>query len=76
MAKDVEAIGSLLAPEIGDAEAILDYFGEILAVRTPFDPLSPTAAMSVTRGDKGLVATEYDFEFDESGRISNIRNLE
>ena len=74
MARDERAISALLSPEIGDAEAILDYFGEILSVRPAIGSEDRFAAAAVTRGNKGLTATIYSFDFDENGRISNIRN--
>ena len=74
MARDEKAISSLLSPEIGDAGAILDYFGEILSVRPALGSDDECAAATITRGSKGLVATIYAFDFDNTERISNIRN--
>ena len=75
-ARDIEGIEALLAPEIRDAEGILGYFGEVIAVRPATGTDSPTAAATITRDDKGLRGRIYDFDFDESGRIRNVRNEE
>jgi len=74
MARDQSGVASLLSPEIGDVDALLEYFGEILMVRPALGSDSPTAAATVTRGSKGLVATTYEFEFDEKDRIINLKN--
>lgn len=72
-AKDEGAITALLSPEIGDAGAVIDYFGAILSVRSAASPDRPTAAAAITRDAEGLVGTIYDFDFDPFGRIENIR---
>lgn len=73
LAKDEREISSLLAPEIADAKAILDYFGEIVGVRpSPFSE-SSTAYATVKDEGAALRATLYDFDLNEEGKIVNIR---
>lgn len=76
LAEDEEAVKNLLSPEIADASAVTDYFGNILSVRKPLFAKSPTAIAALTRREKELVAVTYDFEFDGAGRIQNIRSDE
>ena len=76
VAKDEKEIERLLSPEIADAKGVLDYFGEIDGARpSPFSD-SPTAYSTIKRQGTELLATLYDFDFDEQGRISNIRCLD
>ena len=73
IAKDEESIRSLLSPDISDVRAIEEYFGEIRAPRDPLFPSSPTAVAALKPNGKNLRAVLYDFDFDEEGKISNIR---
>ena len=76
IAKDEDAVKRLLSPEIADARAVFDYFGEIAAVENPFLGSSPTAVCALTKQQDGFNAVTYDFDFDGSGRITNIRRPE
>ena len=76
MAKDEKGIDDLLSPEINDPAAMIAYFGDLVALRPALDANSDTAVIAVKREGNRLVATTYDFEFDEYGRIGNVRNQE
>ena len=71
-AKDEASIRELLSPEVEDVQAILDYFGEIHALRAPLSPPSPTAYAVLKKKGRYLRGMIYQFDFDESGNISNI----
>ena len=76
LAGDRDGIAGLLSPEIANADAILDYFGEIIAVRPALFEESRTAVAALRKRGNDLFATVYDFDFDGRGRISNIRCLD
>ena len=76
MAKDEKGIGALLSSEIDDPAAMIAYFGDLVALRPALDADKDTAVIAVKREGKRLVAITYDFEFDEDGRIGNVRNQE
>ena len=71
-AKDESSIAAMLSPEMGDATAILDYFGEIVALRAPLFSASPTAYAAIKRKGDDLVGVTYDLVLNESGKIINI----
>ena len=71
-AKDESSIAAMLSPEMGDASAILDYFGEIVALRAPLFSASPTAYAAIKRKGDDLVGMTYDLVLNESGKIINI----
>lgn len=76
IARDDRALLSLLSPEIRRAEAIYDYFGEVLSVESPLTPLSPTAVTAILRRNGRYIAANYDFDYDDAGLIENIRCLD
>ena len=75
IAKDDDALGELLSPEIATSQ-IYDYFGEVLSVETPYSPAPPTAVDAILRSEGQTVSVTFDFDFDISGRIENVRRLE
>ena len=66
----------LLSPDMADAKMICDYFGNVTEVTSPLSPTSPTAVTAIIKKANALVASTYDFDFDEKGRIENIRCLD
>lgn len=73
LAEDEDAVKELLSPDLADPRALLDYFGPLTEVRPPLLTDSPTAYAALKRTPEGVVATVYDFDFDEEGRITNVR---
>ena len=55
---------------------MIAYFGDLVALRPALDADKDTAVIAVKREGKRLIAITYDFEFDEYGRIGNVRNQE
>lgn len=76
IAKDEEAIRTLLSPDLNDPTAILDYFGEVLLFR-PAPRSEGKEAWEVVKQEGEIkVAVTYLFELDAQGLIANVRCLD
>ena len=73
IAEDLPAMRDLLSPE-NEAETVLAYFGEIIAV-DPLPPDPPTAVTVIAKREGQKRYVTYDFDVDGRGRIENIRTL-
>ena len=71
-----DSMTGLLSPEMANERMIRDYFGEVLWIEEPLSPSSPTAVTAICKREEGVVALTYDFDFNEKGRIDNIRCLD